>query len=642
MSVQFGKWNFDGRPIDPEDLKEVRPVLAPYGPDGEGLICRDNVAVLYRAFHTTKESRREQQPFTSESGIVITWDGRLDNREEIIAELNLNPSPEVTDLEIVAAGYERWTTKLFPKLIGDWALSVWDINERALILAKDFLGARPLYYSIGNEQVTWCTIIDPLILFAGHSFKVDEEYIAGWLSFFPAPHLTPYIGIHSVAPSTFVRIAGGTASINRHWEFDPAKSVRYHADAEYEDHFRSVFSESINRRLRTDKPVVAELSGGIDSSSIVCVADQIISGGLAEAPRFDTLSYYDNSEPNWNELPYIYIVEEKRGRRGCHINVSNREYSIDCHNRDFTAIPGSQAIEDEPTRESHQCLIRGDNRVLLSGIGGDEAMGGVPTPNPEIQDLLVTFKFRQLARQLKCWALTQRRPWFHLLSDAIQEFAPTIVRSLAKSKTPLSWLSANFAEKFRLVLAGYEPRLKLFGPRPSFQQNLATMDAVRRQLGCGGLNPNPPCDKRYPYLDRRLLEFLYSIPREQIIRPGQRRSLQRRALRGIVPNEILDRRRKAYVVRGPIAAISATCQQISPRSMITASLGIIDPDSFSRVLKQASEGKEIPVVPLLRTLMVESWLQGATNCFQRHGSHSRTNNLSVERSISQTKCEEFS
>jgi asparagine synthetase B (glutamine-hydrolysing) len=81
MSVQFGKCNFDGKPADPQDLEEVRPALAPYGPDGEGYICKDNFAVLYRAFHTTKESRREIQPYVSESGVVLTWDGRLDNRK---------------------------------------------------------------------------------------------------------------------------------------------------------------------------------------------------------------------------------------------------------------------------------------------------------------------------------------------------------------------------------------------------------------------------------------------------------------------------------------------------------------------------------------------------------------------------------
>src|ERR1700722_8818192 len=124
MSVQFGKCNFDGKRVDRQDLDEVRPVLAPYGPDGEGYICKDNLGILFRAFYTTKESRRETQPHISMAGFVLTWDGRLDNREELISQLLPELLRESTDLEIVASAYQRWGKDAFAKLIGDWALSV--------------------------------------------------------------------------------------------------------------------------------------------------------------------------------------------------------------------------------------------------------------------------------------------------------------------------------------------------------------------------------------------------------------------------------------------------------------------------------------------------------------------------------------
>src|ERR1700686_2676610 len=107
MSAQFGKCNFDGKPVDPQDLDDVRPVLAPYGPDGEGYICKDNFGLLYRAFHTTKQSRRETQPYISKSGLIITWEGRLDNREEVIRRLAGGLSRDSPDLDILAASYEH-------------------------------------------------------------------------------------------------------------------------------------------------------------------------------------------------------------------------------------------------------------------------------------------------------------------------------------------------------------------------------------------------------------------------------------------------------------------------------------------------------------------------------------------------------
>ena len=115
-----------------------------------------------------------------------------------------------------------------------------------------------------------------------------------------------------------------------------------------------------------------------------------------------------------------------------------------------------------------------------------------------------------------------------------------------------------------------------------------------------------------PYLDRDLLEFLYRIPREQLVRPGHRRSLMRRALFGIVPDEVLERRRKAFVVRSPSVAMSTHWVELAAMSqcMVSSSLGIVDTASFCSVLERARQGQEVAIVPLMRTIAVETWLQG--------------------------------
>ena len=204
MSAQFGRWNFDGKPVDRDYLEKVTPLLHPYGPDDQGSYSKADISILYRAFHTTKESRRETQPLATASGAILTWDGRLDNRAELIRQLRDTLRISATDVEIVAAAYDYWGSDCFAMLIGDWALSIWDPRTRSLILAKDPIGTRHLYYSLDKDHVTWSTILDPLVLFAGKSFALCEEYIAGWFSFFPAAHLTPYAGIHSVPPSFLV------------------------------------------------------------------------------------------------------------------------------------------------------------------------------------------------------------------------------------------------------------------------------------------------------------------------------------------------------------------------------------------------------------------------------------------------------
>ena len=612
MSIQFGRWRFDAARPAPHDLEKVQGALAAHGPDGAHLHSEGGVDILYSAFHTTKESRSETQPHVTTSGIVLTWDGRLDNRDVFIGLMRGTLSTDSSDVSIAASAYERWGAASLAMLVGDWALSIWNPRDRSLILAKDPVGTRPLFYSADENQVTWSSLLDPLVLFAGKNFKLNQEYIAGWFSFFPAAHLTPYIGIDSVPPSSFLRLEAGKCTISKYWDFDPGKRIRYSSDADYEEHFRAVFRESVRRRLCSHSSVLAELSGGMDSSSIVCVADDIAARASRETPRLDTLSYFDDSEPNWDERPYFTKVEERRGRIGFHIDLASQDLCpFELERNGFQASPGSGGRRRKLASERAACLRSGGYRVLLSGIGGDEVTGGVPSPNSELADLIARARFRALARQLKVWALAKRRPWFHLLLEAACRFLPPAVTPVSQHRRPPAWLESKFARRYRFALAGYERRLQIFGPQPSFQESLSTLGSLRRQLTCDALPCDPPYERRYPFLDRDLLEFLFAIPREQLVRPGQRRSLMRRALVGIVPDEILERRRKAYVSRAPMAAFSENRQSLADLStcMVGSSLGIINSQSFAGALRKAREGREVPIVSLLRTIELEVWLR---------------------------------
>jgi asparagine synthase (glutamine-hydrolysing) len=612
MSAQFGRWSFDGGNAPVDLLERVNTALASYGPDNGSSYHSDGVGILYRAFHTMKESRTETQPYVSRSGAIVTWDGRLDNRAEFIALMNDALETGSPDVSVVASAYERWGTRCFARLLGDWALSIWDPNEQSLTLAKDPLGMRHLYYSIDNDQVSWCTILDPLVLFAGKTFTLLEEYIAGWLSFFPAAHLTPYVGIDSVPPACFVRLQPGKRTISKYWDFDPEKRVRYRTDAEYEEHFRIVLTEAVRRRLRSDSPVLAELSGGVDSSSIVCTADAIIAQGGADTPRLDTVSYYNDSEPHWNERPYFTKVEEKRGRTGCHIEVGITGPAPRAGEWEgFAATPFARKPTSQGSRQFASCLAAQTNRVVLSGIGGDEIMGGVPTPVPELMDLLAQARFKTLARQLTAWALNKRKPWIHLFLEAVRGFLPVSLVGVPRYLRPARWLDQRFVERQRAALTGYPARIKMFGPLPSFQECVFTWEALRRQLASSVAASEPVYEKRFPYLDRTLLEFIFAIPREQLVRPGERRSLMRRALAGVVPDELLNRKRKAFVSRSPTTTICADWKSLTDKKeeMASRTLGILDADAFSREVERARRGEPVHLVAMTRMLGVESWLR---------------------------------
>jgi asparagine synthase (glutamine-hydrolysing) len=616
MSVQFGRWNFDGACGPQEYIAKVSGLVSSFAPDRAASYSAPDVDILFRFLDVTAESQSEIQPFVSPPGAVISWDGRLDNGADLHRELDNASSKNSSAVAIVAAAFERWGSECFAKFIGDWAVSIWNPRERSLLLAKDPVGTRPLYYSLQENGVTWCSLLDPLVLLSERSLVLEEEYLAGWLSLFPAVHLTPYAGIESVPPSCFVRLEPGRREVTQYWHFDANRRIRYRTDADYEEHFRSAFSRSVRRRLRSAAPVVAELSGGIDSASIVCVADTIIARGEAECPRLDTVSYYNDTEPNWNERPYFTRVEELRGRTGCHIDISAGEpMDLVLTNPAFAAMPASRI--GRATKASLELASRMaflGSRVLMSGTGGDEIMGGVPTPSPELMDLLAQGRLRRLAERLNVWALHKRKPWIHLLWEAGREFLPPAVAGLAAHARPAPWIEPSFARRHWQALTGYPSRVSLTGPLPSFQQNVAALDLLRRQMACSPLPSDPAHEKRFPYLDRDLLEFVNALPREQLVRPAQRRSLMRRALAGIVPDEILNRRRKAFVVRSPmtrLAAETVTLKEMT-EEMVSVQLGIVNQRAFKEAVERTARGEQLYLIAMLRTLRLELWLRSLT------------------------------
>lgn len=626
MSVQFGRWNFGGQPPGPGYLEKVSAALSPYGPDSNELYSKDATNIVYRAFHTTKESHGEKQPHTSWSGVVLTWDGRLDNRADLLIELGDSLTMSSTDVEIVAASYERWNIDCFAKLIGDWALSIWNPLDRSLILATDFMGIRHLYYSIAMNCVSWSTVLDPLVRFAGKSFKLCEEYVAGWLTGYPAPQLTPYVDIHAVPPSCFVVIRPRKHTIRKYWDFDPRKAIRYRTDSEYEEHFRTVFAQAVRRRLRCDRPVLAELSGGMDSSSIVCMADVMIARGDAESQRLDTISYYDDLTPGLDERLYVTKVEQMRCRTGYHIDlhaknqldkseVDSKQILFPRFESDRLAATPNSEPSLWPEVFEHYALYMNSHeyRVTLSGNAGEDPTGGyVPSPTLELQDLVARARFFRLAHQLDAWATKMGTSRFPLLWKALREFGTRSITFPCPPRymCPPPWLQPGFVRRYKAALHWYPSKLKLFGALPSFQNHIHQLNHNRRFLARRDLCPKLLREIRYPYLDRDLLEFAYAIPREQVVGVGKRRFLMKRSLVGIVPDEILSRKRRASVTPEPDKHSLEgwrTRSELRHR-LISNSLGIVDADLFLRALQEADGKDEITIDRLKSTLILEFWL----------------------------------
>jgi asparagine synthase (glutamine-hydrolysing) len=608
VSVQAGIWNLDGEPVSREFLTTISRCLADYGPDGETMSFDGPVGVLYRPLHTTLESRVERQPHFSASGKIITWDGRLDNRNDLISQLWNELADDRTDVAVAAAAFDRWGTDCFVRLVGDWAISIWDRREKELVIARDYIGIRHLFYYPGPKRILWCNHLAPLAL-CGEQFTISDEYVAGYLAAHPDARLTPYREIHSVPPGRFVHIRIGQVSIHTYWAFTSRPKTRYKTDAEYDEHYRHLFRQAVRRRLRTDSPVLAELSGGLDSSSIVCMADDILGTEGAETPRVDTLSYYDSNEPVEDDLVHLAKVEDKRGKTGLRFDLKGSGDSLPLEHSAFVATPGFGSRAEIKAAMS-EIARQHKYRVMLCGTGGDEVNGQALDPHIMMADLLLGLRLVELTKQLTAWSLLSRRPWIQVLLQSLAQLLPLTVRSkLSKQGQLEPWVNRTFARKFRLSARQMTSVESLRSLGPAARDALHTLTSLSRQMTH---RPPSTMEQRYPYLDRELVEFLSTIPLNQLLRPGHRRLLMRRALSTILPPEVASRKTKTSAARCYPVALEKHWSEIEGvlASPISGQLGYVDKNAIHTALFAMKNG-QVPThfLRLLKALSLELWLR---------------------------------
>lgn len=608
MSVQAGIWNLDGKPINLEQLAGMSVSLKDYGPDGEGTAFDGPIGMLYRAFRTTVESRSERQPHVSACGNLFTWDGRLDNREELILDLGHTVGKDNSDVTIVAAAIDRWGTDCFAKLVGDWALAIWNSLEKRLILSRDYLGVRHLFYHHKATSIVWCSHLAPLAL-SGDQFNLSDEYVAGYLALWPEAHLTPYQEILAVPPGHFVCLHAGKRSVHRYWEFRPEVKIRYNDDREYEQHFRYLFRQAVRRRLRSDLPVLAELSGGLDSSSIVCMADDLFKKEGPRVAAIDTFSFCDSSEPDEDDSQYFTKVTERRHRAGHRVELHSEGNTFSLEYPIFVPVPGL-GLRQELKAVQSAVLKRGNYRIVLSGTGGDEMLGQALDPRIQIADKILRFRVVALTKQLADWSLLLRQPWVHLLIHALVLTLPRSVRaSVCSGGHAEPWMNPLFARTHRWETRQLDAAEGAWYWLPSIRDSFQTVMTLRRQMA----HTHPSTHQTfYPFLDQTLVEFLSAIPTEQLLRPGHRRSLMRRALADLLPAEILSRRTKSGPGRCYAITLQnhwSTVEQVL-RSPLISRMGYVNEGNFRASIAAVKNG-QFPhnLLRLLRALSLEVWLK---------------------------------
>ena len=627
MSAIGGIINFDGVPVDADLLTQLSTNLEAYGPDGGGEIRQNSVGVVCRSFHTNVESRGERQPLVSNSGCILAWDGRLDNREELMAPLHDQVGSNSSDNAIVSAAYEKSTP--FPeRLIGDFAFSLWDPGSRTLLLARDHVGTRPLFYYLDHNRLIWSTRLESLLDLPEIKLEVNDEFVAGYLAIHPTQHLTPYKNIYAVPPAHVVTIRDGAVAARRFWGLDPDAMIRYRTDQEYEEQFRYLFTEAVRTRLRTDGTVWADLSGGLDSSSIVCVADEIMKHGSVQTRCLETVSAVFDESSSSDERKFIKVVEQQRGQGGHHFCESEYPLLTAAPFEGLRAVPNPLELWADYHRAVRRKMRERGARVLLSGIGGDELLTASPDPSPELADLLVQWKLWSLHERVQAWSLALKKPYLDVFfNHSVVPVLPRRIQQLhqrGQRAKRLSLLQPRFIKAFDLHEKLHGP-IDVFGFRlPSGRGQARAFFSTSNAISSGHLLAWGAADVTYPFTHRPLVEFLQAIPPTQWIRPGQTRSLLRRALRSYLPPEIANRKGKGTTAEATLRAVTREWPRLREllKTARVCERGYVNPDALKALIQRPDFERSPEGLFVLRITYLEQWLRDLESRANRFQSHS--------------------
>jgi asparagine synthase (glutamine-hydrolysing) len=544
---------------------------------------------------------------------MLTWDGRLDNRDQLILELEDHVKTELkTDVAIVMAAYLRWGLDFLPRLIGDFAFSLWEPRTRTLALSRDAFGVRSLFYHMNAQQIVWSSILKELLAATDATLEVDDEYIAGFLTRYSEPWQTPYKCFGAVPPGAVVIVGEGLLKTATYWKPNTHATLNYRTAREYEDHFRHELRDAVRCRLRASGPVFSELSGGLDSSSVVCVGDELVARGDAAATSLETVSYVYNEARSSDERSFINSVEEKRGTPGHHLLEDEFRLLTASAEEEFFSAPSYHYYYFERFRALRELMAKHDARVLLSGEGGDQLNFSNPDPDIIVADRIASHQFLSLHRLLRHWSSAVNKPYLQMFWSGmvllLPRFAQIRCRSIAQSPT---WLDVDFRRRMNIDDRMLGPS-DVYGYKlPSQRDQVEGLLSVVRTVSAIYFQEYARVEITFPYLHRPFVEFMLAVPVEQKIRPNEGRWLLRRSLRELLPEKVAQRKGK----KGPTAALSMAVAREWPRLKTmfddprVCAYGYVNRARLLSAIDRVRHGAEKFSFQLFATIALELWLR---------------------------------
>jgi asparagine synthase (glutamine-hydrolysing) len=533
------------------------------------------------------------------SGCLVSWEGRLDNCHDLFG-------PE-GDADVTAALARRVCQAEglagIADLVGDWSLVSCNTRSRRVELACDYAGVRPLYYHVTRERAVWSSSLQCLSRWVGDS-NIDEEYIADFLTRGSSANRSPIKGICPVPAGCTVSVTKGSVRVKRYW-IPSGNQIRYNAEKDYEDRLNELFEQAVKTRLQGNDPVSAELSGGLDSSAVVCMANRLIAGRAVQAPRLLTFSY--RAKDSTDET-FRRTVEYFCGLESSYLDAG------DCPFVTPDRTGGGAPTFWEPRLSELACRMQASgSRTLLTGRGGDLVMGNWFDGSEDVGKHLSAGNWRIALKAAAEWSLVQRQPVCSIVARAIQDTAPNWFQVLRVDRTNRSSdsLTPRLRQRSQARIQERVRELSSISAGPGRRRRILALNELltSRALECPDQLQH--LSYTHPFMHRPLVEYMLMVPNDIVYRPGEPRRLMRLAFQGLLPSKVLNRRSKTSyqsdfrAALKPLARTLLLCRggiQVCER-------GYVEPKSLESRLNRFVNGLECSEPQLRNIVLLEFWLR---------------------------------
>ncbi len=546
-----GIYNFRNKPVDQQDLQRMTRVMAHRGPDDEGFYFDQNVGLGFRRLSILDLSQSGHQPMSSADRTMwIVFNGEIYNYIELREELKASGYSfrSQTDTEVILAAYMAWGTECLNRFNGMWSFALWDAVKKELFCARDRFGVKPFYYYKNQDTFIFGSEIKSLLI---HPFvkRVPNDRI---IYNFLISHMrdwneeTFFENIYQLEPGHFLRIRESGFEIKPYYRLDSGKTLESrHPEDEVIRRFYELFEDSVRLRLRSDVPVGSCLSGGLDSSAIVCVLNRLLRSnqvsGEQIGERQKTFSARSELKSVDESVYMDAVLQQSQAERNV-VLPTDAELS--------QALDHFITHLEEPFPSTsifaQYCVMRLANqrgiKVLLDGQGADEILGGYDHAYyPYFAGLLRRGRWakfiketRRLDKRLSAGA------YLTILLNAI----PSSLGNKAH-KFLLLKLSNGISKPFIRSMGSAEGIARTIEDTLKDRLNGDVRFILRSLLMYEDKNSMAfSIEARVPFLDYRVVEFVFSLPDQYKIRDGIRKYALRKSMRGIVPDLILDRKDK--------------------------------------------------------------------------------------------------